>query len=43
MKKDWLYIALGSLGALGIFFLVRYIVTGKLGRRNRSKIRFVWK
>lgn len=43
MKRDWLYIALGSLGALGVFFLVRSIVTGKLGRRNRGKIRFVWK
>ena len=41
MKKTWLYILGGSLGALALYAIVVGL-TRVVGRRNRKKIRFIW-
>jgi hypothetical protein len=41
-KKSLLYIALGSIATLSVFYLGRKLFRGGLGRKNRKKIRFVW-
>lgn len=41
-KKSLLYIALGSVATLSVFFLGRKLFSGGLSRKNRKKIRFIW-
>lgn len=43
MKKTWLYIILGAVGTIGAYALVRGLLTGKIGRKNRNKIKFIWR
>lgn len=42
MNKGWVYIGLGSIATLSVFYLGRKLFTGGIGRKNRKKIRFVW-